>query len=61
MILKKVNKNITNTFPETKKMKKSQLKKIIREEFEKGYSITNDPNVEFDVDRNHEDDGKYCT
>ena len=32
-------------------MKKSQLTKIIREEFEKAYSITNDPNVEFSVER----------
>ena len=32
-------------------MKKSQLKKMIKEEFEKAYSITNDPNVEFSVER----------
>ena len=32
-------------------MKKAQLKNIIKEEFEKAYSITNDPNVEFSVER----------
>lgn len=32
-------------------MKKSELHKIIKEEFEKAYSITNDPNVEFSVER----------
>ena len=32
-------------------MKKSTLKKFIKEEFRKSYSITDDPNVEFDPDR----------
>jgi hypothetical protein len=32
-------------------MKKSQLRNIIKEEFRKSYSITDDPNVEFDPDR----------